>query len=201
MAEVTVTKPVLIDVAKIRPNPWNPNKMTDEKFAQAVENVRRFGFNGATLLRKLDEPEGDVEYEIVDGEHRWRAATELSLKAIPCIVREFTTAEAKAQTLAMNEIRGTMDPEKVAQLVREIDEEGIGRDDFLAFSGFTADELDKLDVAFAATADPDPKGASDQSDQVHDGYYVMVTCLNEASQLSLAEKLEAEGFETRLVVA
>src|SRR5215208_6586730 len=68
----------------LSPNNWNPNRMTDEEFAELVEEVR--------YLRRLPKPvvvrngcAGEAgEYLIVDGEHGWRAAQEVGLAEVAC---------------------------------------------------------------------------------------------------------------------
>jgi hypothetical protein len=61
---------------------------------------------------------------------------------------------------------------------------------------FSPNELQRLKVlsvdAFAAT---------DQSGTLHDAYSVLVTCSDETSQLALLEKLTAEGYECRSLIA
>jgi ParB-like chromosome segregation protein Spo0J len=200
-------KPVMVKLDRIRENPWNPNRMDEVTMRAAIENVKRFGFNGAVLVRKLD----DDLFEVVDGAHRYRAAKAVGLTEIPVIVREFTDAEAKAQTIAMNEIRGEMDAADVARLVREIDEGGIGRDDLVQFSGLTAESLDALEATLTSEdagatgsssgSASDGSGAQDQSGDVKDGYHVIVECADEQSQLALVERLEAEGLNCRMVIS
>jgi hypothetical protein len=211
---------VMVPIGSLRENPWNPNRMDESMHKATIENIRRFGFNGAVVVRpaRYDEndergyipgPGGDL-FEIVDGAHRFRAAQALEMTHVPVVVREFTDGEAKAQTIAMNQLRGDMDAADVARLVREIDEEGIDRDSLLEFSGFTADDLDALDAALTSPgdgttgtsqgSDGDGSGAKDQSGDVGDSYHVIVECADESAQLALAERLEGEGYGTRLVI-
>ena len=56
----------------ILPNPWNPNRMTTEMYAKALESISEFGMIDPLLCREM----GD-HYQIIDGEHRYRAACDL----------------------------------------------------------------------------------------------------------------------------
>jgi DNA modification methylase len=58
--------------------------------------------------------------EIIDGEHRWRAAQEAGLKEIRVLVIDCTDEEARARTVAMNQIHGEPDPERQAALLAEL---------------------------------------------------------------------------------
>jgi hypothetical protein len=61
---------------------------------------------------------------------------------------------------------------------------------------FTPHELGKLKVLSA-----DAFATPDQSGTLHDAYSVLVACSDEASQLALLEKLTAEGYECRSLIA
>lgn len=197
--------PKMVAVASIRENPWNPNTVPDDIMAALKRNVERFGFNQPILVREIPEQDGGKKYEVVDGAHRFRAAVELGIEKIPVVVRDFTDAEAKAQTIAMNKLRGEMDPEQMAQLVREIEAEGIEGIALTDFIGMSADELTDLEKTLTAGAVADestqPAPADDQSGEVHDGYFLVVTCKGETDQLALLERLEGEGFECKVVVS
>jgi len=196
--------PKMVAVAAIYENPWNPNEVPAEIMAALKRNIERFGFNQPILVRPIggETLDGPVAYEVVDGAHRFRAAVELGIDKVPVVVREFTDAEAKAQTIAMNRLRGEMDPVQMATLVREINEEGIdGIETLSEFIGYNDAELAELDKQLAPEIPPTPKPANDQSGEVGDGYFIVVTCTSEQDQLALLERLEGEGYEARLVVS
>lgn len=133
---------VHVPIETLHPNTWNPNVVPDETKRALRENIDRAGFNQPILVRP--HPQVDGHYEIVDGEHRWRAAKDRGDDAVPVVVRQFSEAEAKAQTIAMNRLRGEMEPADMARIVREIEEDGIGLADLARFSGLTSAELEGL---------------------------------------------------------
>jgi len=75
---------VTIDIDKIIPNRDQPRKTFDkEKLENLEKSIELHGIVQPIIVRKV--PEG---YEIVAGERRWRAAKNVGLKEIPCIVKE-----------------------------------------------------------------------------------------------------------------
>lgn len=105
-------------IAHIEPNPWNPNAMDEREFNLAVQFIREQGFIGSIVVRP--KPKAKDRYQILDGEHRWRAAQECGLTEIPAVVLEVDDAAARVITYNMNQIRGTNDPRKTAQFFAEL---------------------------------------------------------------------------------
>jgi len=100
--EIELNEKVMVPIDKVEPNKWNPNKMSEENFNDLVENIKRVGWIDDIFVRPLE----DGKYEIIGGEHRWRAAKVLGYKEVPCVIRAMTDKEAVAQTGRMNFIKG-----------------------------------------------------------------------------------------------
>lgn len=81
----------------IKPNPWNP-KVHDSRgkdYRKVVKSVEANGLRAPIVVRHL----GDG-YEVIDGEQRWRAATELGLPHVPIYDEgQLGDDEAKALTV------------------------------------------------------------------------------------------------------
>jgi ParB-like chromosome segregation protein Spo0J len=105
----------LVETEKLRPNPWNPNRMSGELMAKLVAEVRRKGM----VLPLVVRPDRGG-FQIIDGEHRWQAGKKLGLKSLPCIVAEMDEDEARLKTLQLNRLRGEDDPELLGRLLREL---------------------------------------------------------------------------------
>jgi hypothetical protein len=89
----------MIPVERMRPNRYNPNQMSKSKFAEYVAEVRYLGRPPKpTIVR----PVGDDIYEIVDGEHAWRAAQQICLTEILCEVRDLDDFQARRETYKRN---------------------------------------------------------------------------------------------------
>jgi len=126
---------VILPVSLLRPNDWNPNKMTQEQEGELLREVRRLGRPAKPIVvRRL----GDGTYEIVDGEHGWAAAKEAGLTEVPCEVAEVDAFEAMRQTYARNQ-HGTRDPLLTGRLFRRM----------LGLRGLSAETSDSSQRAFA----------------------------------------------------
>lgn len=105
-----------ISVKKFKPNPWNSNEMPESMFKHLKEEFDRVGFLQPVLARKKEN-----EFEIIDGEHRWRASKEMNIKEIPAIIVEMDDTTAKTTTINMNQIKGENNPLKFAELLNELE--------------------------------------------------------------------------------
>jgi len=101
----------MIRTVLIIPNDYNPNQMTANEFAELKTEVTRLGKPPKPLIVR---PYQD-QFQIVDGEHGWRAAKELDLPEVPCEVLDIDDFEARRQTYKRNS-HGQNDPLKLGQM-------------------------------------------------------------------------------------
>jgi ParB family chromosome partitioning protein len=103
-----------IPIALIAPSADNPRKAFDhEAMHDLTASIRAEGVIEPVIVRKKNG--GEVGYEIIAGERRWRAAKSAGLAAMPAIVREADDAEAKALRLVENIQRADLSlPEECA---------------------------------------------------------------------------------------
>jgi ParB/RepB/Spo0J family partition protein len=109
-------KVVDLPVDRLRPNPWNPNRVPPELFAKLREYIRREGFVEPLVVR----PAEPGHYEILGGEHRWRVAQELGYGTVPCAVVELDDRRAKILSVNLNELKGQSLPHLLAELVHDL---------------------------------------------------------------------------------
>lgn len=108
-------KDLVLHVAEVKPNIWNPNRMDAATFEKEKASITRFGFVQPVIVRRL--PSG--EYELVDGEHRLKAAIELGMTEIPAFeIGPISEHEARQLTVLLNELHGQAEPERLADLLR-----------------------------------------------------------------------------------
>jgi len=107
----------LIPIERIRANDYNPNAMAAKTYEQLVASIKGRGFRSAIYVLPADL---DGIHTIVDGEHRWRAAKESGLIHVPCVVLPANQDEAMMDTIAMNQLRGSLVPVKVALVIAEL---------------------------------------------------------------------------------
>jgi ParB-like chromosome segregation protein Spo0J len=66
----------------LHPNTYNPNRMSEEDFRRLVGEVVHLGRIPKPIVVR---PDGE-QYEIVEGEHSWKAANHGGLRELPCEV-------------------------------------------------------------------------------------------------------------------
>lgn len=121
-----------ISVENLDENPWNPNEMPEDIFDKLKDEYDRIGYLQPVLVRPVGE-DGEERYEIVDGEHRWRAARQKGLDTIKCVVQDMSDEDARITTMNMNDVKGSDNPIQLAELLDSLEEEGK-----------TTEELDEL---------------------------------------------------------
>jgi len=113
---------IVVPIELIEPNPWNPNAMDEAMFEKELASIRKFGFVDPLTVREMHHPMGlDDWYEIIDGEHRWRAAKELGLTELPCWnLGVIDDDDARELTIVLNETRGQSDRERLRTLLDDL---------------------------------------------------------------------------------
>jgi ParB-like chromosome segregation protein Spo0J len=187
--ELAVTN---LPITKVTPNPWNPNKQTERQYAAEMESICDNGFVMPIIVRKHPEKKG--YYEIVDGEHRWKALQQIAVenkkgkgnvpslvenKEIPAIVLSIDEAKAKRLTVIMNETRGRADLTSLGTLLAELAPE-LG-DDLIIGLPYTPEQLNEiLDIAkFDWTELETPIDGEELYTQEEEAYKVVAVLDNE----------------------
>lgn len=109
-----------LNVTDLKPNEWNPQDQDEATFNRLREEIRRVGFISPVEVVPLD----DGKFQILGGEHRWKAAMAEGLETIPAIVLSDAKWKdsdlQKFVTVRLNMLRGKLDPEKFAKLYNEM---------------------------------------------------------------------------------
>uniref|UniRef100_UPI00202067F0 phage tail tape measure C-terminal domain-containing protein n=1 Tax=Escherichia coli TaxID=562 RepID=UPI00202067F0 len=85
-----------VDVANLRPNTWNTNSVGAQNFEKLKGSIEKLGFFKPILARELE----DGFFEILGGEHRWRAAIEQGISTVPVLsVGKISDVVAKQMSL------------------------------------------------------------------------------------------------------
>jgi len=91
--------------------------MDDEMYAKAIASIREFGFVDPITVRD-HSPYG---FQIIDGEHRWRAAKSEGIALVPIIdLGHIADDVARQLTVVLNETRGQADPQRLGDLLRDL---------------------------------------------------------------------------------
>lgn len=134
------TNEMIVAISLLVPNSWNPNEETDFMQEKLSNSLERFGQVAEVLVRRL--PSGD--FEIIDGEHRWRqmakaGATEILVN----VLEDVTDDEAKMLTMVANELHGNRNPVRLAKILRDLEKESDWKE-ILALMPYNSIELTNL---------------------------------------------------------
>jgi ParB-like chromosome segregation protein Spo0J len=108
----------MVSVSSLQPNGWNANVMSEEDEVQFANEVRRLG----RLPKPIVVRKRGKGYQIVDGEHSWKAARECGLKEVPCEIIDTDEFEAMLQTFKRNR-HGENDRVKLGRLFQRMMQE------------------------------------------------------------------------------
>lgn len=108
-------------VSKVEPNPYLPSREFDErKLADLAESIRNEGLIQPIVVREVDG-----RYQLIAGEHRWRAFKILKLAKIPARIIKAGDSSSALVTLIENLQRENLNPIEeslgYASLLRDFD--------------------------------------------------------------------------------
>jgi ParB family chromosome partitioning protein len=117
--------PSTLSVSRIQAGKYQPRtRMDDGSLAELAASIKSQGIMQPVLVRPI-EGAGEVGYEIIAGERRFRAAQLAGLDEIPVLVREVDDQNAAAMALIENIQREDLNPleeaQGIARLISEFD--------------------------------------------------------------------------------
>jgi hypothetical protein len=117
----------IIPITELKPATYNPRRIARETLRTLKRNIEEFGFIDPMIVNK--------DLTIIGGHQRHKAALELGMKELPCVVLDLSKSRERALNLALNKISGEWDKVKLELLLKSIE------DVDLSFTGFNEDEL------------------------------------------------------------
>ena len=107
---------VFLPARSIRPNPRQPRKVfREEALEELAESIRQHG-----ILQPLSVRRVGVQYELIAGERRLRAAQMAGLTEIPCIVMTMDEKESSVAAMVENLQRQELDFIEEAQGIAKL---------------------------------------------------------------------------------
>ena len=188
-----------VALSKIAPNKWNYNKQDEKTFNKLVESLRRFGFVSPVIVRQNPKKKGT--YEVINGEHRFHAAKVLGLKDIPVVdLGKLDDSKAKQLSIILNELSGSPDQVRLAELLRDISDD-VSMGDLQVVMPYTERELkmfvEAVDFSFDSLSGADPRSQDEQTAQVEGSR----DALNKAAAATAAAAQPSSEAEAEAAVA
>lgn len=92
---------VQLSINQISPNRYQPRTIfNEEKIVELAQTIHTHGMIQPIVVRKVADT--DTEYEIIAGERRYRAVTQLGWKTIPALIRQMNDKETASVALIEN---------------------------------------------------------------------------------------------------
>lgn len=125
---------VQIPVGELAPAPWNPRVISAEQRAALKRSLEAFGAVDPAIVREDDNL-------IVGGHQRVMVAAEdLGYETFPCVLVHGTDAQMMALNVALNQISGAWDDDKLAALLTKLKSSDVDA----TLTGFDEDQITKL---------------------------------------------------------
>lgn len=117
-----------IEVDKIKPNPYQPRKsFDDESLKELAASIREFGIIQPLVVLKIEKETENgtaVEYQLIAGERRWRAAKLVGLERVPVIIRRVSRDQEHMEMAIVENIqRANLNPIETARAYARLSDE------------------------------------------------------------------------------
>ena len=119
-----------VPVAAIRPNPKQPREIFDEdEMAELVHSISEIGVLQPIVVRRVPA-EGDIEFELIMGERRWRASGQADRETIPAIIKSTEDEDLLRDALLENLHRSNLNAlEEAAAYQQLLDDFGCSQEE------------------------------------------------------------------------
>ncbi len=105
-----------IEIGRITANPNQPRKIfTDDAIIKLADSIRQYGMIQPITVRKI----GD-NFELISGERRLRAAKELGMEYVPCVIMDINEEKSAEISIIENLIREDLNIFEQAQAIETL---------------------------------------------------------------------------------
>ncbi len=117
----------LIEVGKIKPNPHQPRKdFSKQELKNLADSIKEFGVLQPLIVVKIEKESAmgtRVDYQLIAGERRWRAAKMAGFDSVPAVVRSIDDQMNLEVSLVENIQREDLNALERAQAFQELIDE------------------------------------------------------------------------------
>ena len=140
--ELPCMEPVIVPVAKVMANNYNPNNVSDNNMQLLLQSIidNGFCFPVVTIYDEAID-----RYIVIDGFHRYSIFKDyLEADSIPVVVLNHTLAQRMAATVQFNRARGVHQVELMGDLVQALVNQGLEDEEIAKHLGMDAEEVYRL---------------------------------------------------------
>jgi ParB family chromosome partitioning protein len=113
--------PTTMSVSELQAGKYQPRTRMDEgALAELAASIKAQGLLQAILVRPIPAQENGIQYEIIAGERRFRAAQLAGLTEVPVLVKQVDDQAAAAMALIENMQREDLNPLEEAQGIQRL---------------------------------------------------------------------------------
>lgn len=113
-----------VEIEKIKPNPYQPRKnFAEEALQELADSIKEYGIIQPLVVSKVEKITASgksVEYQLIAGERRLRAAEIVGISQIPVVIRKASEEEKLALALIENIQRDDLDVIEEANAFKEL---------------------------------------------------------------------------------
>jgi ParB family chromosome partitioning protein len=113
-----------VPVGQIRANRYQPRRhFLDSALKELSDSIRDQGLIQPLVVAEITPPDGDIRYELIAGERRWRASKLAGLAEVPVVIKKATDKELLQLSLIENLQREDLNPIEEAFAFKRLMEE------------------------------------------------------------------------------
>ena len=126
---------------RLKPNPWNSNKLSPDAEEKLEQSIHRFGLYRPIVVRQV---RGSRKLEIVGGQHRWEIAKKLKIKKVPIVnLGNVSDVVSKEIGLVDNARYGQDDSELLNNIIKDL-VNNTSKEDLTSFLPMTNEDITSL---------------------------------------------------------
>lgn len=195
-APVVAGAPSALPVSALQAGKYQPRvKMDQSSINELAESIRSQGLLQAILVRPIQGGPSGVEYEIIAGERRFRAAQLAGLTEVPVIVKDVDDQAAAAMALIENMQREDLNPLEEAQgIKRLIDDFSFTHEQAASSVGRSRSAVSNLLRLLSLCK---PVQAMLMANELDMGHARALLSVDSATQISLATQIISQRLSVR----
>jgi len=181
-----------IPTNKIVPNRYQPRtSFNDEKLSELADSIKQHGILSPIIVREasLDQ------YEIIAGERRLRAAKNLKLKEVPCLIENTENQQSLEIALIENLQRENLNPVEEARGYDRLKREfNLTQEEISSVTGKARSTI--ANAVRLLSLNPEVLGLL-ESGKIERGHAKILISLPEKDALKVAKKIAEEGLTVK----